>query len=69
VEKIIVGFTTTSPVYFANFHIITNVATYGPFGTSRTDRSFPITMPNDKTVVGFFAYTDTHVRSIGVYTI
>uniref|UniRef100_A0ACD6A8M5 Uncharacterized protein n=1 Tax=Avena sativa TaxID=4498 RepID=A0ACD6A8M5_AVESA len=53
------------------FKIITNVATYGPFGNGTpTTTSFNATVPDDKTVVGFFAHDQVNlISTIGVYTI
>jgi len=49
--------------------IVTNVKTYGPFGT-RTGTLFNAPVPSDKTVVGFFVQADNNtVTTIGVYTI
>jgi hypothetical protein len=60
--------------------MITNTRTYGPFGTfgSETDPhfSFSFVVPQDETVVGFFAKASpngnnvgNYVTTIGVYTI
>jgi hypothetical protein len=71
VQKIIVG-AGKPPVaisYAANFQIITNVATYGPFGTSATGHLSSYTVPKDKTLVGFAAFTDTEFRTLDVYVI
>uniref|UniRef100_A0ACD5UGQ7 Uncharacterized protein n=1 Tax=Avena sativa TaxID=4498 RepID=A0ACD5UGQ7_AVESA len=54
------------------FKIITNVATYGPFGTGPNHvPSFSATVPDDKTVVGLFvhSYNNDFLTQIGVYTI
>jgi len=49
--------------------IVTNVKTYGPFGPRVGKSQFNFTVPEDKTVVGFFAQCDEYIRKIGVYTI
>jgi hypothetical protein len=59
----------------AGLTIVTNVRTYGPFGTLPNSPSFNgilfnATVPDDKTVVGFFAQADVNmVSKIGFYTI
>uniref|UniRef100_A0ACD6AD73 Uncharacterized protein n=1 Tax=Avena sativa TaxID=4498 RepID=A0ACD6AD73_AVESA len=46
--------------------IVTNVATYGPFGSSPGNRPFSFTAPADKTVVGFRVRVEnTSISSIG----
>jgi len=55
--------------YLSELKIITNVKTYGPFGCQGGKSPFSYTVPEDKTVVGFFAECDDYIRKIGVCTI
>lgn len=66
-----IGVRGTAPiVYLTNFRIVTNQKTYGPFGAwVGNDTSFCYIVPEDETVVGFFAYASDRVYKIGLYTI
>jgi hypothetical protein len=55
--------------YLSQLKIVTNVKTYGPFGPQDGKSPFNFTVPEDKTVVGFFAQCDDYIRKIGVCTI
>ncbi|EMS46751.1 hypothetical protein TRIUR3_06097 [Triticum urartu] len=56
--------------WLSKFEIVTTHKTYGPFGADNGTPNFSYTVPEDETVVGFFANTDNiFVTSIGVYTI
>ncbi|KAM3196156.1 hypothetical protein ACQJBY_072033 [Aegilops geniculata] len=56
--------------WLSRFEIVTTHKTYGPFGADNGTPNFSYTVPEDETVVGFFASTDNiFVTSIGVYTI
>ena len=56
--------------WLSKFEIVTTHKTYGPFGSDIGTPQFSYTVPEDETVVGFFANTDNvFVTSIGVYTI
>ncbi|KAM0912619.1 hypothetical protein ACQ4PT_012680 [Festuca glaucescens] len=61
--------TVGDPDYLSQLKIVTNVKTYGPFGPQDGKSPFNFTVPEDKTVVGFFAQCDDYIRKIGVYTI
>uniref|UniRef100_A0ACD5XXM6 Uncharacterized protein n=1 Tax=Avena sativa TaxID=4498 RepID=A0ACD5XXM6_AVESA len=55
--------------WLTQFKIVTNTNTYGPFGTIPS-QPFSYTVPENSTVVGFFAETlNVFVTRIGVYTI
>ncbi|OEL15442.1 hypothetical protein BAE44_0023539, partial [Dichanthelium oligosanthes] len=55
----------------ADFKIITNLRTYGPFGESKwikTPKSFDIPVMNNGSIVGFFAHhNNVYVTAIGFY--
>lgn len=53
--------------YIVELLIITDVATYGPYGARRNQPANRYTAPADKTIVGFFVNSDRHIRSIGLY--
>jgi hypothetical protein len=68
--KEISGVTSSGVLHLSALKIVTNVATYGPFGTNKGSIPFTATVLDDQTVVGFFANaTDSLVSRIGVYTI
>jgi hypothetical protein len=60
--------------FLSLFKMVTNTRTYGPFGTQK-NQPFSFVVPQDETVVGFFAKSRpstagvTHVTSVGVYTV
>ncbi|XP_020197739.1 uncharacterized protein [Aegilops tauschii subsp. strangulata] len=55
--------------WLTQFKIVTNTNTYGPFGTIPS-QPFSYTVPENATVVGFFAETlNVFITRIGVYTI
>jgi hypothetical protein len=67
-------FAGTAYFFMTNLKIVTNVKTYGPFGTGLGVNPFNAVVPANKTVVGFFACVDHgtavfSIRAIGVYTI
>ena len=55
----------------ANFTIVTNLRTYGPFGQSdkiKEPKSFDIPIMNNGSIVGFFAHCNKiYVEAIGFY--
>ncbi|CAN6329172.1 unnamed protein product [Urochloa humidicola] len=55
----------------ADFTIVTNLRTYGPFGSStsiKEPKSFDIPVMNNGSIVGFFAHINNpYVTAIGVY--
>uniref|UniRef100_A0ACD6AD37 Uncharacterized protein n=1 Tax=Avena sativa TaxID=4498 RepID=A0ACD6AD37_AVESA len=60
--------------YLTGLRIVTNVTTYGPFGTNPGIAPFNATVLADKTAVGFFvrlnqANANINISMIGVYTI
>ncbi|XP_048543463.1 protein GOS9-like [Triticum urartu] len=57
--------------YLSTLKIVTNLGrTYGPFGDSGPKPTrFSFTVPDDKTVVGFFAKSDKYLNAIGIYTV
>ncbi|KAF7046075.1 hypothetical protein CFC21_055124 [Triticum aestivum] len=55
--------------WLSQLKIVTNTNTYGPFGTIPS-QAFSYTVPENATVVGFFAETlNVFITRIGVYTI
>uniref|UniRef100_A0ACD5WTC4 Uncharacterized protein n=1 Tax=Avena sativa TaxID=4498 RepID=A0ACD5WTC4_AVESA len=68
--KSITGANYTTTAHMTALRIVTNVATYGPFGTYTGNTMFNVTVPADKTVVGFFVHLNNIITpKIGVYTI
>jgi hypothetical protein len=54
IVKAISGLSQYRVPYLSTLKIVTNVATYGPFGDYKGNIPFNVTVPNDQTVVGFF---------------
>lgn len=53
----------------SSLKFVTNLKTYGPYGTTLDGTPFKATAPANSSIVGFFAVTGRYMDKIGVYVL